>query len=53
MENLRCRICGNDSKRLVKGKCGPCNSAYLRQWKAANPDKVKASHEKWHAENYD
>lgn len=35
----------------LSSKCKPCQSAYIKEWRAANKDYVKSEHQKYYAAN--
>lgn len=40
-----------DAVRSAKGRCHTCANEASRRWQKANPEKVKANHQKWAAAN--
>jgi len=42
-----CKKCQAETERKPSGDCKPCARAYSAAWRAANPDKVKASNAAW------
>jgi DNA-directed RNA polymerase subunit RPC12/RpoP len=52
-----CNKCGGEFSDDLRAKsykqCKPCRQAYLLEWRARNPQKVKDGCAKWRAENRD
>jgi hypothetical protein len=62
METVYCTICEQHKSQedfykgkfspKRKGRCKECTKRIAREWKAANPEKNKATNKKWNDNNY-
>ncbi len=46
-----CKACAADTERCAHGKCKPCSKARGAAWREANPERLKANKQAYHAAN--